>query len=153
MTWVLRDSCPGPQVTSGSVCLPCPRPSRAQAPLWRPEPSWPGAHCSVPAIPVRSGRMDTLEAVRQRLQPAGGVRRVDWAGAGSAAASSSARAAAGPGSVLAEGSPLPSPPWHRGGRSRGEEAGGGVGSVRPEGLPSAALTSGPAARAASGCPG
>lgn len=40
-----------------------------------------------------------------------------------------------------------------GGRSRGEEAGGGVGSVRPEGSPSAARSSGPAARAASGCPG
>lgn len=95
MTWVLRDSCPGPQVTSGSVCLPCPRPSRARAPPWRPEPPWPGAHRCVPAVPARAGRMDTLEAARQRLRPAGGVRRVDRAGAGSAGASSSARAAAG----------------------------------------------------------
>lgn len=90
---------------------PVPRPRCGASSLRGPAPT-----VASPAIPVRSGRMDTLEAARQRLRPAGGVRRVDRAGAGSAGASSNTRAAAGPGSVLAEGSPLPSPPWHRGGK-------------------------------------
>lgn len=157
MTWVLRDSCPGPQVTSGSVCLPCPRPSRARGPLQLPEPPGPGAHRRVPAMPARAGRMDSLRAALQRLRPAGGVRRVDRAGAGPAGSSPSAGAAAGRGAFRPRAAPCLGPcgtagrPRRGGGRRGGQCQAGGLafrcpllGAARPPARPPAQPRGGPA---------
>lgn len=79
---VLRDSCPGPQVTSGSVSLPSLAPLRALAPSLS-RSSGPDARARVPAAPADLVPPHGHPQAAGAAAAAGsGVRQGDKSGAG-----------------------------------------------------------------------